>query len=280
MCNKASYIQQELGSIATSYYIHQCIQKFRSGPGDILFASDGVEVIEKAYLRRKFAEVDTSDNYDILAVSHLSPKVKSLINFLMSLEISGFSGLVFVRTRAEVAVLAHILSVCLPLFAVSTFVGESSYSGRKSLISDLVDVKHQTQTLDDLRQGRKNLIVSTNALEEGIDVSACNAVVCFDQPPNLKSFIQRRGRARKSASKYAIMFQEGDNNKISNWQELEEEMKETYADEMRQLRDIECHEAGEEDVGEERKLRVESTGYIYPIADMNLREVNSHQGDA
>ena len=52
----------------------------------------------------------------------------------------------------------------------------------------------QTETLDDLRSGAKNLIISTSICREGIDIGACNIVICFEKPPNLKSFIQRRGR--------------------------------------------------------------------------------------
>jgi ERCC4-related helicase len=50
--------------------------------------------------------------------------------------------------------------------------------------------------LNDFQQRRKNLIISTNVLEEGIDITACYMVICFNKPPNLKSFVQRRGRAR------------------------------------------------------------------------------------
>ena len=170
-----------------------------------------------------------------------------------------FSGLIFVRTRAEVAVLSHILSIRTP-FRVATFVGESGFSGRRNTLSDLADFKSQRKTLADLRLGRKNLIVTTNALEEGIDVSACNVVICFDKPPNLKSFIQRRGRARRVASKFVIMFPDNghQNNDISNWHELEKWMRTTYMDEMRLLEDIQRLESLEEK--SDREIFVQSSG--------------------
>ncbi|KAK5548299.1 Dicer-like protein 2, partial [Exophiala xenobiotica] len=52
----------------------------------------------------------------------------------------------------------------------------------------------------------KNLIIETDVLEEGIDVTACNLVVCFDVPSNLKPFLQRRGRARQEQSTFAILL--------------------------------------------------------------------------
>ena len=190
---------------------------------------------------------------------HTSPKVLTLIQCLRSMENATFSGLIFVRTRAEVAILTHILSIQTPVFRVAAFVGESGFSGRRHTLGDLADIKNQKGTLDDLRLGRKNLIVTTNALEEGIDVSACNVVICFDKPPNLKSFIQRRGRARRSASRFFIMFEDdGQDNVISMWHELEEDMKRTYMDELRLLEDIQKLETVEEPTS--RDLVVQSSG--------------------
>ena len=165
------------------------------------------------------------------------------------------------QTRAEVAILSHLLSVhpSMAGFSISTFIGISSYSGRKSKISDLAEVRNQKTTLEDFREGRRNLVVTTNALEEGIDVASCNVVICFQKPPNLKSFIQRRGRARNSASKYVLMFGEAANPMITrHWMELEEIMRKQYEDDMRQIMALEQSEDSEGDSN--RVFSVESTG--------------------
>ena len=85
-------------------------------------------------------------------------------------------------------------------------------------------------------------------------------VICFDKPPNLKSFIQRRGRARRAASKYIIMFEDDGRqiNVVSAWHKLEEEMRRTYMDEMRLLQGIQKLESVEETTG--RELLVHSSG--------------------
>ena len=192
----------------------------RPGVAEGSFVIEGLEDTEKIYLRRKFAEVaDFERERCPLESHHTTPKVRALVQCLQSMDSKTFSGLIFVRTRAEVAVLSHILSIQAPWFKVATFVGESSFSGRRNTIGELADLKNQKGTLDDLRLARKNLVVTTNALEEGIDVSACNVVICFDKPPNLKSFIQRRGRARRAASKYVIMFEDDDHQSsaTSTW---------------------------------------------------------------
>ena len=223
---------------------------------------------EKKYLRKKFAEVNIpNQEADVLRDERLlTPKLRMLFDFIRKEEPENFSGLVFVQTRAEVAVLSHLLAVNVSSFAISTFVGASSFSGRKGTIGELADVKNQRTTLDDLRQGRKNLVVTTNALEEGIDVSACNVVICFNKPPNLKSFIQRRGRARKSTSKFVLMFEDGPSSEaLLTWHKLEDEMRELYMNEMRALQEIENLEAQGEDGS--RVLANEYTGAKLTLDD-------------
>ena len=233
----------------------------RRGAAEGSLVIEGLQDPEKIYIRRKLAEVVVFEGEEFPRESHhTSPKVRALIQCLRKMNSTTFSGLIFVRTRAEVAVLSHIISLQAPWFKVATFVGESGFSGRRNTVGDLADLKNQKGTLDDLRLGRKNLIVTTNALEEGIDVSACNVVICFDKPPNLKSFIQRRGRARRAASKYVIMFEDNgpQSSAISTWHELENEMRRTYMDDLRLHENIQRLESVEETA--DRELLVRSSG--------------------
>lgn len=93
------------------------------------------------------------------------------------------------------------------LLRIGTFVGTSNHHARTSNISDLINASGQKETLNDLRNGTKNLIIATSVCEEGMDIAVCNVVICFEPPTSLKSFIQRMGRARSTKSKYVIMFQ-------------------------------------------------------------------------
>lgn len=256
-------IDKELGTAATDYYIHQCIEKFKRGTADGSFVIDCLEDDEQRYLREKFSKVHIpSLGADpIVQNSRMTPKLRTLIEYLLGEEVQGFSGLIFVRTRAEVAVLSHMLTLHVPRFTTSTFVGASSFAGRTKTITELAEVKNQRDTLDDLRQGKNHIVVTTNALEEGIDVTACNVVICFDPPPHLKSFIQRRGRARKSFSKFVLMFEEGPSSRaISTWEELEAEMTRIYEDDMRALEEVKALEEQEEEG--RRELFNETTRYL------------------
>lgn len=257
---KAESIYRELGTRAVEYFIRSCKEK--------VMAEDvgaDLAVTEKLYIKKLLAHlhVPAIAEESVQDGPHLSPKVRCLVNFLEDTYDADFTGLIFVQTRASVAVLAHLLSIHVSTrnnYKISTFVGTSSVVGRKFNIGELLDVKFQKHTLDDLRHGRKNLVITTSALEEGIDVSACNHIICFEKPPNFKSFIQRRGRARKKASTFTMMFEEGDDVALmSTWQELEAEMMKTYMDDMRHIQEIEAME-GQEDACKE--FVVESTGYF------------------
>jgi ERCC4-related helicase len=109
----------------------------------------------------------------------------------------------------------------------------------------------QRDTLSEFKAGRKNLIIATDVLEEGLDVSSCRLVICYDKPANVKSFVQRRGRARHEHSTYAIMLStEEDSLVLSKWRELEQTMIEAYQQEERQHREVSKLEATQEDVDE------------------------------
>lgn len=98
-------------------------------------------------------------------------------------------------------------------------------------------------------------------------MAKCNVVICFDRPPNLKSFIQRRGRARKAFSKYVIMFEDDGSNSsaVSTWLKLEDEMRQMYMDEMRELQELQALENIEE--SGKRELINESTGAKLTLDD-------------
>jgi ERCC4-related helicase len=199
-----------------------------------------------------------------LSLEHISQKVDKLVEVLVTeaKNTPEFTGLVFVEQRIWVAVLAEILRIhpqTKDLFRVGTFVGTSQSSKRKANIATFAEPRNQQATLDDFRAGKLNLILATSVLEEGIDVSSCHLVICFERPKNLKSFVQRRGRARKIESKYFIFIPDaGSGRPPESWQSLEDEMKAAYLDDMRQIKLAEGRELKDE--GGERFFEVPMTG--------------------
>jgi ERCC4-related helicase len=263
--DKAEHIYEELGPWAAEYFITETIARLKRAVETENGLFLGREEREKASLLRALSQIPiTRLGTEFLADScpRVSPKLDQLISFLIKEDQAEFSGIVFVRQRATVFVMAELLSIhpkTRNRFQCASFVGLSNSGSRKQTVAELLDRQAQRGTLTDFRDGRKNLVIATDVLEEGIDVAACRLVVCFDSPPNLKSFIQRRGRARQKQSKFAILVARDDRSAaFSNWQELEEEMVRAYQDDARLLREVSALESIREDVKD--RFRVETTG--------------------
>jgi ERCC4-related helicase len=286
LLSKAKSMAEELGIAPMEYYLHQCMAKFegmsRVFDQQLLdLSTDERQHLLKILKGLPFREVVPEPSF---ILDGLSKKVDILIDTLVA-EANGnpsFTGLVFVEQRVWVAALAEILTLhprAKDLLRIGTFVGTSNSVKRKANIATLAEPKNQQNTLDAFRAGDLNLILATSVLEEGVDVSSCHLVICFERPKNLKSFVQRRGRARKQQSRYFVCKNHlvfcvyagytdcvlrylvnsdtGTGRSSLSWQSLEAEMRKAYEDDMRQVKLAEEREQLEENG--ERHFRVQST---------------------
>jgi hypothetical protein len=261
----AKHIYEELGPWAADYFILESIARLRRAGETEKEVYLECKDYEKAFLIETLSKIPTTGLQNDFSAGNspqISPKFARLLSFLMAEDQPEFSGLIFVRRRATVSVMHELLSVhpaTKDRFHCAPYVGWSNTASRKQNIGELLDVREQRETLTDFRDGRKNLIIATDVLEEGIDITACHLVICYDSPPNLKSFVQRRGRARQKQSTFAIMLAEGDmDGTLNNWQQLEEEMIRAYQDDARRLQEASTLEMISEEVTD--RFRVESTG--------------------
>ncbi|KAL7624013.1 Dicer-like protein 2 [Parahypoxylon ruwenzoriense] len=271
LLRKSMVIQQELGSWAADYFLSVTVTQFLESVkgNNTWFQEWGIE--EKHYLAKALgtAEIPTPPPFeDDIAHTDISDKFKTLVQELSACT-EGAMSIIFVREIATVAVLSHMLSVH-PLmkdrFRIGTMIGANNRIGQKRDLG-YIGKTSGYQDLDEFRKGRLNLLIATSVLEEGIDVPACNMVICFDKPDNLKAFIQRRGRARMRESKLLLLVG-GPTCQLNEWTKLEEEMKNRYEEDMRQIQELAELESEKSEV---KPLYIPTTG-----AKLDFDQAKSH----
>jgi ERCC4-related helicase len=260
----ACHVHEELGAWASEYYIVESIRRFASARSkrQAAHARD-----ENNPLFKQLRALDVDGGTDAACLydaTMISDKARRLFQFLATDEKAARSGIVFVERRATVAVLHKLLSIH-PLTKdtarTGTFVGTSNSSNRSASIGEWLEASQQQATLDDFRSRERNLVIATSVLEEGIDISACNVVICFNKPANLKSFIQRRGRAREKESTFVLMLSSEDETVGSNaWEALEKEMMETYQKDAAERQAAQLLEDVEQQ--SEARLEIDSSRYV------------------
>lgn len=55
------------------------------------------------------------------------------------------------------------------------------------------------------KSGEINILIATTVVEEGLDISDCNLVICLNEMMNVKAFIQMKGRARLQDSQFIFL---------------------------------------------------------------------------
>lgn len=143
-----------------------------------------------------------------------SGKVRQIINYLENAYNAHgdkkSKTLVFVQRRFSAKVLYHLIKTYFSktddaeLIRPDFMVGNNG--SMPESIEQILTAKTDRRVLDRFRKNETNVIVSTNVLEEGIDLQMCNLVIKYDYPETFASYVQSKGRARMKDSHYVIML--------------------------------------------------------------------------
>ena len=112
-------------------------------------------------------------------------------------------GIIFVTTKESAYCMCEWLKECVELKGL---VKPGIVTGRGSNEHGGMTVLRQQDLIQQFDKGILNLLVSTSALEEGLDVPACNLIVRYNYVTNEIARLQAQGRARAKGSRcYAIL---------------------------------------------------------------------------
>ncbi|MGC8949300.1 MAG: ERCC4 domain-containing protein, partial [Thermoprotei archaeon] len=92
------------------------------------------------------------------------------------------------------------------------------FVGQADRLDKGMSQKEQIRVLEEFRDGKINLLIATNVGEEGLDVSECNFVIFYDNPPSAIRIVQRMGRTgRKLPGKVYVLLTKGTRDERYYW---------------------------------------------------------------
>lgn len=120
--------------------------------------------------------------------------------------------LIFVQTRSLAQNLSDYLNRCTYLKPFAGEDGISRYltSSNQARKYGGVSAADSEAFIKAFGSGRLKILVVTSIAEEGIDISACNLIIKYNNVGSERTMIQRRGRARSLDSKSVLICLDGE----------------------------------------------------------------------
>ncbi|CAN6449984.1 unnamed protein product [Victoria cruziana] len=162
--------------------------------------------IFKEYLSAEACHLlETEANLDPVYMNFISPKLCELMNTINTLK---NPNQVLCMVFVERVITARVICWLVKKLKSLSHLSCDYLTGNTSAINGLT-AKRQRMVMDYFREGKVNLLLTTDVAEEGIDVHNCSCVIRFDLPKTVRSYIQSRGRARYADSLYVLMLERG-----------------------------------------------------------------------
>ncbi|CAA7270275.1 unnamed protein product [Cyclocybe aegerita] len=276
----ASDICSDLGPWSADWFVWQVLERAKkaANPYDNMMVT--WKPTEKRYLLDILNRIVVSpvSYYPDDIADDCSNKTEVLIECLLNEKATAeslndsYTGIIFVQRRDAVIALAELLKnhpATKGIFSIGVLLGTSDSRHRHSMMDITRNmVEPQEDTIAEFKARVKNLIISTAVAEEGIDIQECNSVIRWDPPPNMASWTQSRGRARKQRSTFTVMFEAGGRGQedVAKWENLEKQMVAQYNDPRRDLALLDDNSPAEDDVeDDELQFMVPSTGALLTL---------------
>ena len=105
-------------------------------------------------------------------------------------------------------------------------------SNSGTTLTPSLTLKQMNEIIKQFNEDEFNILIGTSAIEEGLDIQSCNAVLTLVELRTPKSFIQIKGRARKSNSEFIIFTNSAKigKQKVEDFLNIGQKMNELFND--------------------------------------------------
>ncbi|XP_077392113.1 interferon-induced helicase C domain-containing protein 1 isoform X2 [Festucalex cinctus] len=117
-------------------------------------------------------------------------------------------GIIFTKMRQSAIALSHWIQENPKFADVGVKASYVIGGGNQSVVKPMTPAE-QKDVLNKFRSGAVNLLIATSVVQEGLDVPACNFIICYGLVNNEIAMIQARGRARAKNSIYIVIEVKG-----------------------------------------------------------------------
>ncbi|XP_041481839.1 probable ATP-dependent RNA helicase DHX58 [Lytechinus variegatus] len=121
-------------------------------------------------------------------------------------------GIVLARTRFATHALLNFIKECEELAELDPPILPVRIVGQSREVDQGLTLARQDAALKEFKSGRKNLLVATDIVQEGLDIPACNLIIRYNFVSNEIGTVQAKGRARKEGSKCFLIVESGSVN--------------------------------------------------------------------
>ena len=149
--------------------------------------------------------------------------------------------IIFITNR----IVAHILNPILSKYLKEKFpdkkcdeiigVNKKKKSKSSLALTPTITLNKLNKIVKDFNDNEFDILIGTSAIEEGLDIQSCNAVISLAEIQTPKSYIQMKGRARKTNSYFYIFSysQEESLKKVKDFLEIGKSMKKLFKDDIK-----------------------------------------------
>ena len=201
-----------------------------------------LEEIKKLYnifqnTKNKLMDFKKEKNYISDKLLQMFKKIDELYKIKKDTKI-----IIFIGNRIVATFLSPILSKYLennhPEKKCKEIIGiNKRRTNNGTTLTTNITLNELNKTIKDFNENKFNILIGTSAVEEGLDIQSCNAVMVFVELMTAKSYIQMKGRARKHNSNFLIFTSSVEKTvkRISDFIKVGKKMREYFKDDI-------CHD--------------------------------------